>query len=444
VTSSIRFRITALAVVLVAVVLGVAAVVLVQLHERQLRDSLDRSLGQRADQIEASLSVPDSADPFANTDREDRVAQLLDPQGGVIAGVGDLGPVADEVLAVQPTRQRFVTVSELPQEDDGYRLLFRPVTSPSGSAVLVVGENTDELDDSVRTLTVLLATVIPLVVLVLGAVVWWLVGRTLRPVEDIRRQVSSIELDQLDERVPVPGADDEISRLATTMNAMLDRLDDAADRQRRFVADASHELRSPLTRMRTTLEVDRHDPDADHRRTCDQVLDDAIAMQRMVDDLLFLARRDGQATLGESAAIDLDVLVDEEVQQARTQTEVTLDQSAVSAAVVSGRRSDLARLVRNLLDNAVRHAERQVAVSLVDHRDGGVVLMVDDDGPGIDPSDRQRVFERFTRLDDARQVGVGGTGLGLAIAAEIAHDHGGTIEVRDGPLGGARLVVVLG
>ena len=383
---TIRARITALAVVLVAIVLGIAGVVLVTLYERQLIDNLDRTLEQRADQVLAALAGG-AGDPFTNSNAEDRIAQLLDTDGAVLAGTANLGGTAAVEIDLGGAGQRVRTVSDLPVEDDVYRVLTRRVETSDGARVVVVGENIDDLNDSVRRLSILLMTIIPLVVLILGVLVWWLVGRTLSPVEDIRRRVESIELDQLDERVPSSGTDDEIDRLATTMNAMLDRLDQSADRQRRFVADASHELRSPLTRIRSTLEVDLRAGDADLSATCHQALDDTVAMQYLVDDLLFLARRDEGLDGARHESVDLDVIVDGEVQRVREHSTVAIDQSAVSAAVIDGNGSQLGRLVRNLLDNAVRHARSQVSVSLR-QGDGPTVLVIDDDGSGIVPGDR--------------------------------------------------------
>ncbi|MGI9600585.1 MAG: sensor histidine kinase [Acidimicrobiales bacterium] len=437
---SIRFKTTALAVVLVAVVLGVTSVLLLRLYEQQLLDSLDQSLEQRGDQIIAALGTG-SGDPFVNSNAEDRLAQLLDPTGVVRFGTDNLAGVAVAgPLDAGDTVAR--TTSNLPLEDDAFRLVVRGFAAPEGVQTLVVGENIDDLDDTVRTLRVLLSTLVPLVVVVLGGLVWWLVGRTLRPVEDIRSRVATIELDRLAERVPDPGTDDEVARLARTMNAMLDRLDESADRQRRFVADASHELRSPLTRIRSTLEVDLASGDADLRQTCTEALDAAVGMQVLIDNLLFLARRDAGSGPDPSTVVDLDVVVDEEVQLGRGLTELEIDQSGVSAAVVRGNRSQLHRLVANLVDNAVRYAEQRVVVTL-DQSQGRAWLVVDDDGPGIDPADRTKVFDRFTRLDDARSVDTGGTGLGLAIVGEIVAAHDGHVVVSESASGGARVTVDL-
>lgn len=439
---SVRWRITATAAVIAAVVLAVAAAVVVVVVQRELRDNLDRSLAQRADQIEAAALVdPDSA--LANSDREDRFAQVLVADGSVLFATDNVAgapPLAD----LPAGRQEASTRSDLPLEDDAYRVLIRRFDLEAGPRYVVVGENIDDVTDGIRALMATLALVFPAATIVLAGVVWWLVGRTLRPVEEIRREVESIGLTELDRRVPTPGSGDEIDRLADTMNDMLARLEASAAVQRRFVADVSHELRTPLTRLRTALEVDLAHTDSDFESTCRAALGDAIDMQALVDDLLFLARRDSGRDDVRYEAVDLDVVVDEEVRLARAESEVTIDMSAVSAAVVRGEARQLARLVRNLLSNAVRHASGVVLVALDEDDDvGEVVLSVDDDGVGIPPDEHVRVFERFVRLDRARSARDGGTGLGLAIVADIVRTHGGTVTVDESRLGGASFVVRL-
>ncbi len=441
---SVRWRITAVAGLLAAVVLGVAAVVVVVAVQRELRDNLDRSLAQRADQLEVAV-LSDPATGLANSDQEDRFAQVLDDRGAVIFSTDNLAG-SGALVDLPAGRQKATTRSDLPLEDDRFRVLIRRFDLDDGTNYVVVGENIDDVTDGVRALVATLAIVFPLAALVLVAAVWWLVGRTLRPVEEIRREVESIGLDRLDHRVPAPGTGDEIDRLAATMNDMLARLQLSAEVQRRFVADVSHELRTPLTRLRTTLEVDLSQPGADLEVTARGALDDAIDMQALVDDLLFLARRDAGTGSVRLRPTDLDVLVDEEVRLVRVETIVRVDMTAVSAAVVDGDARQLARLVRNLLSNAVRHAASLVVVTLVEldgDRTGEVMLRVDDDGAGIAPEDRRRVFERFVRLDSARSGRDGGTGLGLAIVGDIAAAHGGTVSVDDSPLGGASFVVRL-
>jgi signal transduction histidine kinase len=222
------------------------------------------------------------------------------------------------------------------------------------------------------------------------------------------------------------------------MNAMLDRLEGAADRQRQFVSDASHELRSPLATIRAKVEVAAIRPEtADWPEVGGTVLGEVDRLDELVGDLLQLARLDetgGQ--LATTTDVDLDELAAAEVRRLRG-LGVAADDSGVGAARVRGDRAALGRAVRNLADNAARHARAAVAVSVaLDEADA--VVRVDDDGPGVPAAERERVFERFTRLDEGRARGAGGAGLGLALVRAVAAAHGGSARVVDGPLGGAR------
>ena len=222
---------------------------------------------------------------------------------------------------------------------------------------------------------------------------------------------------------------------------MLDRVEVAVRRQQTFVADASHELRSPLTRIRSEIEVDLAHPDrADLAATHRSVLEETTALERLVADLLHLARSDATAGELRREAVDLDDIVLSEVRRLRASGGLDVDAGGVTAAQIHGDRDQLARLVRNLLDNAARHASRTVTISLAEHG-GDAVLVVDDDGPGIPLDHHDRVFERFTRLDDARTQSSGGTGLGLAICRDIVRRHGGTVAIDPDHAPGARFVV---
>jgi signal transduction histidine kinase len=306
-----------------------------------------------------------------------------------------------------------------------------------------VAANLDDIDESVGILTTSLLIGVPLVVVALALLVWWLVGRTLRPVDAIRSEVADIGGSDLDRRVPVPSGDDEIARLARTMNGMLDRLEESALRQQRFVADASHELRSPLTRIRTELEVDvAHPETADMAATHRSVLEETAGLQRLIDDLLQLARSDARAVSLRREVVDLDVMLLRLAHRVRADGRVAVDATGIGSARVVGDGDLLARAVANVVDNATRHAARSVELDLTD-RNGEAVLTVTDDGPGIPAAERRRVFDRFSRLDDARSTRDGGTGLGLAIAKEIVESHGGTISVEGPATGGARFVIRL-
>jgi signal transduction histidine kinase len=295
----------------------------------------------------------------------------------------------------------------------------------------------------VSSVTDVLVVVVPAMIALVALAAWYVTGRALKPVAAIRLQAESITGSTMHRRVPEPDTDDEVGRLARTMNAMLSRLETSAQKQRQFVSDASHELRSPLASIRTNLEVALHNPDrTDWPEVAQRALAEDARMEDTVSELLDLARLDeaeGPVLLATLPEVDLDELVlDDTVQQRR----VPVDTGRVSAGRVHGRREQLQRVVRNLLDNAARHASSTVAVGLVTD-DDTVELTVDDDGPGISPDDRDLVFERFTRLDDGRARDAGGLGLGLAMVKSITEHHGGTVVIEDAPIGGARLRIRL-
>ncbi|MFG1972634.1 sensor histidine kinase [Nonomuraea fuscirosea] len=268
---------------------------------------------------------------------------------------------------------------------------------------------------------------------------WVLVGRALRPVEAIRARISQITVSDLSLRVPEPQGDDEISRLATTANHTLGRLEGAVEQLRRFASTTSHELRTPIAGMRTQLEEALLYPD-------DVAAEDALRgalstvgrLEAIVDDLLLLARLRAADPLP-AARIDLGELVAAEVSARPSPVPIKVDTPA--GPQILGSRIQLIRVLDNLLANASRHAESAVTVSVGPAGDG-VAVTVADDGPGIPPDQRERVFDRFVRLDDGRRRDPGGSGLGLAISRDIAHAHRGTLTVEDSPRG-ARFVLWL-
>ncbi|MET0764334.1 MAG: HAMP domain-containing sensor histidine kinase [Blastococcus sp.] len=431
---TLRLRVTAVAALAVLALLSVASAGLVIAHQNALIEALDELLDQHADALVARVR---SDQPVRDRDlpAEDVLAQVVGRDGTVRAASPDLnGDLPGDVGGSHP-----VTV-ELPGGAGEARLIVREV---DGTSIRVAG-GLDDIDDSTAALAGQLMLGVPLSTAVLAAILWWAVGRALRPVEAIRAQVDQITAAGLDQRVPEPATADEIARLARTMNAMLGRLEESADRQRRFVADASHELRSPLARMRAELEVDRAHPEtADPVSTADSVLTETIGLQRLVDDLLVLARGDaGALDSSRHTTVDLDELVGRLATRARARG-ADVDTRAVRPAQVRGEPAELERAVANLLDNAVRHARLRVTVTLNGADGGRAELVIGDDGPGIEPADAERVFERFTRLDDARTAGSGGVGLGLAIARDIAERHGGSLTLRPGGGPGARFALVL-
>ncbi|GAO06445.1 putative two-component histidine kinase [Streptomyces lydicamycinicus] len=277
---------------------------------------------------------------------------------------------------------------------------------------------------------------LPLLLVVVAGVTWLVTRRALRPVEGIRGEMAAITAStDLSRRVPVPSSKDEIGRLARTTNETLAALESAVERQRRFVADASHELRSPIASLRTQLEVGVAHPEL---LDVPGAVEDTVRLQRLAADLLLLARLDAGERPG-GARVDLAAMVREESSQ-RVADRVPVRTGELANAEVAGSRGQLGRVLGNLLDNAQRHAVASVRVAVV--REGEwAVLRVEDDGPGVPESERERIFERFVRLDDARARDDGGAGLGLAIARDVAVRHGGSLAVRTGSVFELRLPV---
>ncbi len=274
---------------------------------------------------------------------------------------------------------------------------------------------------------------VPILILVVGAATYVFAGRALRPVEAIRARVASMSPKDLAQRVPVPIARDEVGRLAETMNAMIARVENAQDVQRRFVADASHELRSPLATIGAGLELLR-DGSGDPGTVVTALSGETARLGRLVDDLLLLARADERGIQPRRDEVDLDEIAEGE-RIRPSDGDVRVEVRAEHVRVI-GDRGQLVRVLRNLVDNAYRHARSKVLVTLV--REGDVAALdVADDGPGVPSADRTRVFERFVRLDDARARADGGSGLGLAIVAEVVAAHGGRVWVDAMPDGGA-------
>ena len=419
---TVRVRVTLLATALVALALLAASIGLVSTQRRLLSTGIDEALRQRADNIVPTIgaNARNVVLPVEG-DRQDSFVQLLDDRGRVVTASNNARalPAVVRPLAAG-SRARLSKTAHLRAKSHDYRV-----------------------NESVDILTSSLARFVPIVVALLAFLVWWLTGRVLRPVEAIRSEVAIIEGSKLDRRVPVPASNDEIARLARTMNAMLDRIEGSSIRQQSFIADASHELRSPLTRIRAQLEVGLAHPTTDDpTATYSSLLADAIELQQLIDDLLLAARSDAEASAPSGAAVDLDDLVLVEARRLRGRGRVQVDTSRVSAARVMGDASQLARVIRNLADNAELHATTGVAFEA--RETGGTSkVIVTDDGPGIPVEHRARVFERFTRLDEARSRDRGGSGLGLAIAQEIVARHRGSIAITASDTGGARFVVTL-
>lgn len=426
---SIRRRITTTALSVVGTGLIVAGVLMVALLQVTMRDNVD---------AQARLRLAEVADLV----RSDRLpASLAGEDDGTVAQV----VINDVVVTQSPTihgnrpiaafipagTEMTIRTVRNPPIGDGetHRIAVRRVDSPHGPAVVYTAATLDTVQDSTYTLAALLAVFIPLTILLVGITTWRLVGRTLGTVEAIRAQVTEITARALDRRVPVPQTGDEITRLARTMNDMLDRLETSVRQQRAFIADASHELRSPMTTIRTRLEVSlAHPATADWPLLARRWLTEQSRLERLVDDLLVLARADEAMPITAPSIVDLDELVLREARDHHARGAVRVDVTQVGGGRVRGDAEQLRRVVANLLDNACRHAATTVRCA-VSQTDSVVELAVSDDGPGVPTADRERIFERFVRLDEARDRRSGGTGLGLAIVRDLVTTHGGTVTL---------------
>lgn len=448
--ASVRARTTVAAVLIVGLALAVSAVSLLLLVQRSLVRNVDEAAELLAEDIatraEDGTLVARLPVPGGDKD-DDFVIQVVDDAGRVLAASQNF--VGREPVSTHrpPVDDDWITtVHGLPVDPDhDFRLVAVRSPTPSGLVTVYVASELEQVKETVDSVRRAVRVGAPTLLALAGLLVWVLVGRALRPVESIRSQVAEISASALDRRVPEPPVDDEVGRLARTMNDMLERLQGSAERQRRFVSDASHELRSPIASTKAQLEVAVAHPEATAwEATVTDLVAENERMERLVTDLLFLARSDEGRAEAASAPVDLDDLVLTEVGSLRNRGRVQVDISRVSGGRVSGDAGHLGRVVRNLLENAERHARSATAVELRS-ANGEVELVVADDGPGVPPEQRERIFDRFIRLDDARSRERGGAGLGLSIAREIVRAHGGRIWVEDGQDGqtGARFVVRL-
>lgn len=377
------------------------------------------------------------------------VVLVLDPRGTVIATTRP---------SAEPLARRFAPLRPAPGADTagavtramgGQRgdLVVVRATPPGAEERYVYALTVlSDVDDATHTIAMGLLAAAPLLIALAAGLGWAVTGLALRPVTRIRTELAAVTASELDRRVPEPPADDEVARLALTVNATLDRLEQAVGRQRQFVADASHELRNPVAAVRSRLEVALSAPGGPTPEEVRAALADTVRLQRVAADLLLLARFDASVPSGATEPVDLALLAAEEAAR-RPAPRVPVTVDAPGPVPLRGRAAQLERLLANLVDNALRHAASRVTVRAYvmeteaeAETDRCAVLEVADDGPGIPPEQRERVFERFVRLDAARDRESGGSGLGLAIAREIARAHGGDLTAGTRAGGGALLV----
>lgn len=446
---SLRARLTITATTVLAVGLAVAGVALVAALTHSLTGALDTSARRTAAQVAALRESGDALpNPLPVGDGNTVLVQVVNAKRQVLASAATqsedrLVPLLSDSQLARVRRGAVLTLpGDAVAVNGPVRVLGRETGLGNDAETVLVAVYAKQVGQSARAVRNGLAIGAP-VLLVLGAALsWYVVGRALRPVEALRAGAAEITGSGAlgGQALPVPAGNDEIHRLGETLNDMLARLDAASAKQRGFVADAAHELRSPLASLRTQLEVaQRLGTRADWAETSTGALVDIDRLSRLVDDLLLLARLDDAGVRVRRDDVDLSVIVRRVVDgysaHVRAPIRFAVDDDG-HPPLVNADRDALARVVRNLVDNAVRHAVDDVRVSVTRGAGGlDVVLVVADDGPGIPAADRERVFDRFARLDEARARDAGGTGLGLPIVRELVRSHGGSVTLADARAG---------
>lgn len=443
----VRGQATLIAVVVIAFTLLSGGAVMLGVLGASLRSGVEQA--QRARVADASVVVTTEG-----------IDALSGPEGRRLAAGGPLQLVDPTLSGAAAVRYASTSEFDVPASSmapaPGVVLVDRrAVSSRTGDRlvlvaqgvevgghayVIVAGGSLAATDRALRQDALSLVVGVPLLSVLGGWAVWILVGRTLRPVEELRRAVEEIGAADLRRRLPVPPGQDVVSRLAETMNAMLARIEHAQASQRRFVADASHELRSPVAAFGAGLEILGKRPE-ELPAVLPLLVTETEHLASLTDGLLVLARADAGMLRRRRVDVDMDDIVGSEVVRLRTSSPLRV-QAHVEAARVVGEPEELHRVVRNLVDNAARAARSRLGLSVVREGDEAVVR-VDDDGPGIPAEERDRVFERFVRLDADRGRDHGGAGLGLPIVHSIVQAHGGTVTVGESPWGGARFEVRL-
>jgi signal transduction histidine kinase len=438
----ISARSAAVAAIVVLVALALAGGGFVTILYQSLLGNVDDATAARVTHIVEALhsDSPDNLDSTLLTTNQRVVAiQLIAPDGKVIARAGS-APNTPIVPVTLFDLNLHRGMSDDVSPNDDMRLSGQRVNTPSGEYTVLVGGGSEAVEATARTVALLLAAGAPIIIAVVAAATYWLVHRSLKSVDAIRNRVAEISTSDLAERVPVPTSRDEIAALAVTMNEMLSRLEAGHRAQQRFLGDASHELRSPLATIISGLEAAEVHPELlDAELAINTLLPEAQRMGLLIEDLLLLARADEQSLVLRKEQVLLGDVAEIEVNHARRDAECTI-RTDISSVSVIGDPVAVSRVIRNLVDNAVRHAKSRVDVC-VGSRDGDATITVSDDGRGIAPAERARVFERFVRLDSDRARSSGGSGLGLAIVAEIVAAHSGTVTIDDRPGGGTKMTV---
>ena len=447
-SSSLRLRIVLVTAVAVTGLVTVVDVLTVRFVRAQFVESATEMSHNRAGEVARLAADGMLTRHLPALDEGETIVQVV-RAGSVVSRTANVTEAPMLGLPTQaPGELQTLALEELQGAGRGpYQVTALGTSSPEGPLTVFVAVNTEDMEEVVSEAIATGSIGLLLLVVPLSLLLWLAVGRALAPVGAIRERADAITAANLTERVPEPARRDEIGLLARTINAMLGRLDRSSTEQRRFLANAAHELRSPVASLRAQLETLR-DGDLTAEGAGSEVeglMTETLRMQAMVDQLLLLARSDAGEARPLRVSVDLDDVVAAVVEALRLENrrpEVLVDTREVAPVQVVGDPGLLEQVVRNLVDNAARYASRTVRVSLA--QDGAdAVLTVDDDGPGIPAQSREEVFRRFTRLDASRDREHGGVGLGLAIVSELVGAHGGSVAVLDAPDGGARLRVRL-
>jgi signal transduction histidine kinase len=438
-TWSLRRSVMTLSALALIVVMALGVVAFALALTAVLHTAAEDAARAQAEQLATSISAGEfSEEGVQAVPARGSLLQLLDANGAVIASsdpAAATGPLSDDRPAPGVVQEQ-MRMGVPGEEDDPYVVVARGVATAAGDQVLIVASPLNVESTTVRTATVLLAVGAAL----LTVVVLWLINRVisqaLHPVERIRQDVSRIRRARTTDRVTVPATGDEIARLASTMNEMLDRLEESDAQMRQFVSDASHELRSPLATVRAALEIGPGRSAADTAERDAIALAEVLRMQYLVEDLLTLAKADDRGLALAAEDVDVDDLVDREVRRLRATSPHPVF-AHIDAARVRGDETRLTQVLRNLVGNAESHTRGAITIT-VGTRGREVVLQVDNQGPPIPPDQRERIFDRFVRLEDSRARDHGGSGLGLAISRVLVGAHGGTLRATETPTGQCR------
>lgn len=446
----VRLNAAIVAGVIFFAALLIAAFALIALTRAQLTDSVQTVVVARAQDLALTVASDELPDRIALS--AGASAQIVDSDGNVLLSTSDIEGQQAMASVPHPPSGTVTTIvqdslgdgeGEHDGEDGPFLIAIASTEDEGESVVVLVAATLSGVDDTINTLVPLLLVGVPLLSILVAFTTWMLAGRALTPVDEMSHEAEKISGADLERRIPLPGTTDEIQRLGETLNHMLERLEGSASSQRRFVSDASHELKSPISSLITMSEVAAAHPDeVDTWALANDVGFEARRLAILVDDLLTLARADEGAFTLDKSFFDLVEMVTEEA-STMANGDIAVDITADGAVLALADRRRMAQVVRNLLDNGVRHAETRVTITIRSTADA-VALSVRDDGLGVPDDETTRIFERFVRLDDGRGRAEGGTGLGLAVVREIVSAHGGQIEVlRNETVTGAVFVVRL-